>query len=180
MSDKLNLIETIAKNDMFSMFSRLMGTSRANEAFSAGGDFTVFAPTNDAFGKIPEKRMNGLLNEPNQTTLKALLSYHILPGKLFAVNLSSKKSTPTITGAEVTISDSNGLKINDSGVQGRNIEATNGVVHALDTVLNYDTQTFRTGPLSPITETEKAEPQPAGLLAPLPEAGKAEAAAAAK
>src|SRR4051794_26370778 len=105
MTDKLNLIETIAKNDTFSTFSRLMGMSGANAAFSAGGNFTVFAPTNDAFGKIPEKRMNALLNEAEQTTLKTLLSYHILPEKLFAANLSSKKSTPTITGVEVTVTD---------------------------------------------------------------------------
>ena len=159
MNDKLNLIETIAKTDMFSIFSRLMGSSKANEAFSAGGDFTVFAPTNDAFGKIPDKEMNALLNEPEQTTLKAILSYHILPGKLFVANLSSKKSTATITGVEVMISDNNGLKINNSGVQARNVEASNGVVHALDTVLSYDTKALTTGPLSPRTENEKFSPQ---------------------
>ena len=148
MTDKLDLIETIAGNDTFSVFSRLMGSSHANDVFSSGGDFTVFAPTNDAFGKIPDKQMNALLNEPDQTSLKKLLSYHIVPGKLFAVNLSSKLSTPTITGADIRISDSHGLKINDSGVQARNIEARNGVVHALDTVLNYDTKTFATGPLT--------------------------------
>jgi len=148
MTDKLDLIETIAGNDTFSVFSRLMGSSHANDVFSSGGDFTVFAPTNDAFGKIPDKQMNALLNEPGQTSLKKLLSYHIVPGKLFAVNLSSKLSTPTITGADIRISDSHGLKINDSGVQARNIEARNGVVHALDTVLNYDTKTFTTGPLT--------------------------------
>src|SRR6478672_7955061 len=157
MNDKLDLIETIAGNDTFSVFSRLMGSSHANDVFSSGGDFTVFAPTNDAFGKIPEKQMNALLNEPEQTSLKKLLSYHIVPGKLFAVNLSSKLSTPTITGAEVRISDSHGLKINDSGVQARNIEASNGVVHALDTVLVYDTRTLTTGPLSQPTENGKAE-----------------------
>jgi transforming growth factor-beta-induced protein len=170
MTDKLNLIETIAKNDTFSTFSRLMGTSGANEAFSAGGDFTVFAPTNDAFGKFPEKQMNALLNEPEQKTLKSILSYHILSGKLFVSDLSGKKSTPTITGTEITISDSNGLKINDSHVQARNIEASNGVVHALETVLNFDTKTLTTGPLSTTAETEKVNtPEPAGLISPAPE-----------
>jgi len=157
MTDKLDLIETIAGNDTFSVFSRLMGSSHANDVFSSGGDFTVFAPTNDAFGKIPEKQMNALLNEPEQTSLKKLLSYHIVPGKLFAVNLSSKLSTPTITGADIRISDSHGLKINDSGVQARNIEARNGVVHALDTVLNYDTKTFTTGPLTPKETNGKSD-----------------------
>jgi uncharacterized surface protein with fasciclin (FAS1) repeats len=179
MTDKLDLIETIAKNDTFSTFSRLMGTSNANEAFSKGGDFTVFAPTNDAFGKIPDKQMNGLLNEPGQTSLKRLLSYHIVPGKLFASNLSAKLSTPTITGTEIRISDSHGLKINDSGVQARNIEAKNGVVHALDTVLDYDTKALVTAPLTLIAQTETPT-TPAELVTPAPENGKPEAAAAGK
>ena len=185
MTDKLNLIETIAKNDMFSTFSRLMGTSNANDAFSKGGDFTVFVPTNDAFGKIPDKQMNALLNETDQTSLKRLLSYHIVPGKLFASNLSSnlssKLSTPTITGADIRISDSHGLKINDSGVQARNIEASNGVVHALDTVLEYDTKAFTTGPLTPTVETEKAtQSQPAGFIASTSKNEKPGAVAASK
>ena len=55
MTDKPTLIDAIAKTDMFSIFSRLMGTSGANEIFDTGKDFTVFVPTNDAFGKIPEQ-----------------------------------------------------------------------------------------------------------------------------
>lgn len=132
---KLNLIETIAKDDKFSTFSRLMGTSQANEIFSRDGDFTVFAPTNDAFGKIPDKQMNALLNETDQVALKALLSYHILPGIFSAANISGLKSTQTVTGADVTFTDTNGLKVNGSGIQARNIQATDGIVHALDTVL---------------------------------------------
>src|SRR6478672_8529511 len=181
MNDKLDLIETIAGNDTFSVFSRLMGSSHANDVFSSGGDFTVFAPTNDAFGKIPEKQMNALLNEPGQASLKKVLSYHILPGKLFASNLSSKLSTPTITGTEIRISDSHGLKINESGVQARNIEASNGVVHALDTVLEYDTKAFTTGRLTPTVETEKAtRSQPAGFIASTSKNEKPAALVAAK
>ena len=135
MTDKLNLIETIAKDDKFSTFSRLMGTSKANEVFSGDGDFTVFVPTNDAFGKIPDDKMNALLNETDQIALKALLSYHILPGIFTAANISGLKSTSTVTGADVTFSDTNGLKVNASGIQARNIQARDGIVHALDTVL---------------------------------------------
>jgi transforming growth factor-beta-induced protein len=135
VENKLNLIETIAKDDKFSTFSRLMGTSKANEIFSADGDFTVFAPTNDAFGKIPDAKMNALLNETDQAGLRALLSYHVLPGIFTAANISGLKSTPTVTGVEVTFSDTNGLKVNGSGVQARNIQARDGIVHAIDTVL---------------------------------------------
>ena len=136
MTDRLNLIETIAKEDKFSMFARLMGTSGANALFSAGGDFTVLAPTNDAFGKFDDTALSALIMEPSQPSLKKLLSYHVLPGKLFAANLASSHSQTAVTGEELTMSDSGGLKINGAGVQARNIEATNGVIHQIDTVLN--------------------------------------------
>jgi uncharacterized surface protein with fasciclin (FAS1) repeats len=135
MTDKLNLIETIAKDDKFSTFSRILGTSGANEIFSKGGSFTVFAPTNDAFGKIPDAQMNALLNEEKQIKLKALLSYHVLPTKVEAANLGAMKTRKTVTGQDLNFSDTNGLRVNTSGVQARNIDATDGVIHAIDTVL---------------------------------------------
>jgi len=132
MSDKLNLIETIANEDHFSTFSRIMGTSGANEVFSRAGDFTVLAPTNDAFAKISDEKMNGLINEEKQLQLKALLMYHILPGKVMATALKTGK---TVTGQEIMFTDINGIKANSSALQARNLEATDGVVHAIDTVL---------------------------------------------
>ena len=138
MTDKLNLIDTIAKTDMFSVFSRLLGTSGAAEALSDGGDFTVFAPTNDAFGKIPDKQMNALVQEPRQTTLRELLSYHIVPRRLLASDLCPTLAAEALTGVEVRFRDDRGLKVNDSGVQARNIEASNGVIHAIDQVLLPD------------------------------------------
>jgi len=132
MSEKLDLIETIASHDNFSMFSRVMGTSGANEVFGKGESFTVFAPTNDAFAKLPDDKLNALLNEDKQIQLKALLSYHILPGKVMAASL---KSTKSVTGQEVVVTDINGIKINSSSLQARNLEASNGVVHGIDKVL---------------------------------------------
>jgi len=135
MTDRLDLIETIAKEDKFSTFSRLLGTSGASVVFSGEGPFTVFAPTNDAFGKVPDARMNELLQETDQRKLKALLSYHILPGRVMAASLGTMPLRKSVTGQEVAFSDLRGLKVNGAGVQARNIEATNGVIHQLDTVL---------------------------------------------
>lgn len=132
MSDKLNLIETIANQDSYSTFSRIMDTSGANEVFGSGGSFTVFAPTNDAFAKIPEEKLNVLLSDDKKVQLKAILSYHVLPGKVMAASLKSAKS---VTGQEVMITDINGIKINAAVLQSRNLEATNGVVHGVDAVL---------------------------------------------
>ena len=136
MYEKLNLIEKIAKEDKFSIFTRVMASSGANDVFDGEGPFTVFAPTNDAFGKVEDKTMSELLNQEGQTKLKALLSYHILPGKVMAANIASMKTRTTVTGEEVTLTDINGLKVNRSGMQARNIEASNGVIHAIDTVLS--------------------------------------------
>jgi uncharacterized surface protein with fasciclin (FAS1) repeats len=113
-----------------------MASSGANDVFDGSGSFTVFAPTNDAFSKIPEDKLDALLNEENQVKLKALLSYHILPGKVMASSLKSAKS---VTGQELMITDINGIKINASVLQARNLEATNGVVHGIDTVLKPPT-----------------------------------------
>ena len=171
MTENLNLIETVAGVDMFSTFSRLMGTSGANAAFSAGGDFTVFAPTNDAFGKIPDKQMNALLQEPGQVTLKTLLSYHIVPDRLLAASLGSKGTAATIAGAEVVFTDDRGgLKVNGSGVQARNIEASNGVVHALDTVLNFDLRTIKNDS-SNVSPLRKSAEEPPELVTPRLDAG---------
>lgn len=135
MTDRFNLIDTIAKQEKFSTFSKLMASSGVNEVFSGPGAFTVFVPTNDAFAKVPEARINEILNETNQTKLKALLSYHILPVKVMAANIGSTPTRKSFTGEELTFADTNGLKVNGAMVQARNIEATNGVVHGLDTVL---------------------------------------------
>jgi uncharacterized surface protein with fasciclin (FAS1) repeats len=148
MSENLTLIETIAKIDKLSTFSRLMETSGANEAFRVGGDFTVLAPTNDAFCKVHDNQMNALLEEPGQTTLRSILSHHILPGKFSAAELCTQEGAPTLTGVQVKFTDSRaGLIVNESGVQASDIEATNGFVHELDTLLNYDIETYKTGPL---------------------------------
>src|SRR5688500_2922376 len=132
MAEKLDLIETIAQQDNLSTFSRIMGTSGANEIFSNGGTFTVLAPTNDAFAKLPDDKLNALLNEKEQVQLRALLSYHILPGTVMAASL---KSTKAVSGQEVVVTNINGIKINSSALQARNVEASNGVVHGIDTVL---------------------------------------------
>jgi len=110
MSERTNLIDTIAENDIFSAFARMLRTSKANELLSGEGSFTVFAPTNDAFGKIPDAQMNAWLSETDQIRLKTVLSYHIVPGKLFAANLPGIGAANAVTGQEITFTDTNGLR----------------------------------------------------------------------
>jgi hypothetical protein len=107
-----------------------------------------------------------------------LLSYHVVPEILLAASLGSKGTASTITGVEVNFTDGiGGLKVNGSGVQARNIEASNGMVHALDTVLDYDIDRLRTGPLSsPHLRPVTAEPRE--LVTPTLSVGNTEAKSA--
>jgi uncharacterized surface protein with fasciclin (FAS1) repeats len=135
MTDKLTLIDTIAKNPVLSTFTRLLGTSKAAELLRGNGPWTVFAPTDDAFRKIPETQLNEMIQEPGQTKLKALISFHIVPAKMTTNDFAGMKNAASLAGPSLSFTDQNGLKVNGAGVQGRNFEATNGVVHTLDTVL---------------------------------------------
>jgi uncharacterized surface protein with fasciclin (FAS1) repeats len=132
MPAQLDLIATIGKHDNFSTLSKMMNTSGANEVFSRPGEFTVLAPTNDAFAKFSEEQLSSLINEKGQLRLKALLMYHILPGKVMANALKSGKA---VTGEDMMVTDINGIKVNGSKLEARDLEATNGVVHAIDKVM---------------------------------------------
>jgi uncharacterized surface protein with fasciclin (FAS1) repeats len=161
MTDRLNLVETIAQQAKFSTFAKLMASSGANDVFSGPGGFTVFVPTNEAFSKIPTIIMSELLNEPGQVQLKSLLSYHILPSKVMAASIGSTPTRISSSGEELRFADSNGLKVNGAMIQSRNIEATNGVIHALDTVLAPSTKTTReTVAIAAAASTSGAVPMP--------------------
>ncbi len=140
MNDKLNLIETIAKEPRFSKFSSYMQMSGADAELTGPGQFTVFVPSDEAFAKIPDIQMMELLSETGRNGLKALLSYHIVRGKIMAASIGSESRRTTITGEEIKFADYRGLKVNGVGVLRRNIEATNGVVHSLETVLTRPVQ----------------------------------------
>jgi uncharacterized surface protein with fasciclin (FAS1) repeats len=162
MTDRLNLIETIAKDTKFSTFSRLLESSGAKDFINATGEFTVFAPTNDAFTKLPEARMLELMNEPGQPQLKNLLAFHILPVKLMSANVAAKVSAKSVFGPELNFTDINGIRVNGSAIQARNIEATNGVVHAIETVLAPPTAAAATATADAVT----APPAPIAAAAP--------------
>src|SRR5512140_291224 len=106
MSDKKTLTKTIEDIDMFSVFARLMRTSETNDLITDGGPFTIFAPTNDAFGNVPEKTMNGWLSETKQSMLRGILAYHIVASKLMAASLGgSLQSAFSIAGQAMQFTD---------------------------------------------------------------------------
>jgi uncharacterized surface protein with fasciclin (FAS1) repeats len=97
------------------------------------GPFTVFAPTDDAFAKIPNVTLNALV--ANKTQLTVVLTYHVVPGKVMSTNLTNGMMVPTVQGKNLTINTTMGVMVNDAKVIQADIGCTNGVIHVIDTVL---------------------------------------------
>jgi uncharacterized surface protein with fasciclin (FAS1) repeats len=99
------------------------------------GPFTVFAPTNDAFAALPEGTLEDLLKPENKDKLVAILTYHVVSGKVMSTDLSDGMKAATVNGAEVTITTAGGAKVNGANVVMADVEASNGVVHVIDAVI---------------------------------------------
>ena len=111
------------------------------ETLESEGPFTVFAPTNAAFGKLPAGTVDNLVKPENKATLSKILTYHVVAGKLAASDLTEGKKLKTVEGEQLTIKKSDGKvmiidsKGNSSTVTIPNVNQSNGVIHVVDTVL---------------------------------------------
>ena len=105
------------------------------ETLQGEGPFTVFAPTNDAFAALPEGTLENLLKPENKDQLVAILTYHVVSGKVMSSDLSDGMTAATVNGAEITITTTEGAKVNGANVVSADVEASNGVVHVIDAVI---------------------------------------------
>lgn len=118
-----------------STFVMLVNLAQLDDIFNGTGPFTVFAPTNDAFKKLGEKRLDELKKPKNRDELSTLLIYHVVPGKYVAKNLRSR-TAPSINGKRIDIQvEGNEIKVNNAKVVKTDIIGPNGVLHEIDTVL---------------------------------------------
>ena len=99
------------------------------------GPFTVFAPTDAAFAALPAGTVEDLLKPENKDKLIAILTYHVVPGKVMSTDLTEGMMAKTVNGAEVTITLDGGAKVNGAPISTADIEATNGVIHVIDQVI---------------------------------------------
>jgi uncharacterized surface protein with fasciclin (FAS1) repeats len=137
MENQFDIVDTALAAGNFSTLASALGAAGLIQILKGEGPFTVFAPTDDAFAKIPAETLSQLLQPENKDKLTAILTYHVLPGKLTsheAINLAPG-ATPTVQGQSVIIKSTGGLTINDAKVIAPDVEATNGVIHVIDTVL---------------------------------------------
>jgi len=135
MFEKLNLVGTLAKNPQYSILTKAITAAGLVEAFNGTGPYTVFAPTNEAFNNMPQETLTSLMKPENKENLANLLKLHVIEGKIMSEDISKLTSVKTLQGQEIKIDTTDGVKINGAKLKARNNEATNGVVHTIDTVL---------------------------------------------
>ena len=132
-SEHAQAIYPLAKEAGFKTLTAAVEAAGLQETLTDGGPFTVFAPTDEAFAKLPEGTVEKLLANPEQ--LKQVLLYHVVSGNVMAADVVKLDSAETLNGAKVAINAKDGVKINDANVIKTDIGASNGVVHVIDTVL---------------------------------------------
>jgi len=139
--------KAMATPDLSTLVSALQAADMV-QTFKAEGDYTVFAPTNDAFSKVPKATLDNLMKPENKEQLQGLLQYHVVQGKMNAADVlakikeaNNKLEVTTLNGGTLTLSEKNGSVIikdsknNTATVTAADVDASNGVVHVVDKVL---------------------------------------------
>ena len=128
-----NIVETAVAAGSFKTLVTAVQVAGLVDTLSGAGPFTVFAPTDEAFAKIPKETLDAVLAD--KAKLTAILTYHVVAGKVMASDVMGLTSAKTVQGGEVKIDTSNGVMINNAKVVKADIECTNGVIHVIDSVL---------------------------------------------
>lgn len=128
-----DIVDTAVNAGSFSTLVTAVKAANLVETLKGKGPFTLFAPTDEAFAKLPEGTVAALLKDIPK--LKKILTYHVVSGKVMAADVMKLKSAKTVEGEDVKIDTSNGVKVNNSTVTTPDVAADNGVIHIIDTVL---------------------------------------------
>lgn len=128
-----NIVEIATAQGSFKTLVSAVDAADLTSTLSGAGPFTVFAPTDEAFAKLPTGTVDGLLKD--KAALTKVLTYHVVAGKVSASEAAKLTKATTVQGSDVAIDGSNGVKVNDATVIIADVAADNGVIHAVDTVL---------------------------------------------
>jgi uncharacterized surface protein with fasciclin (FAS1) repeats len=128
-----DIVDTAVNAGSFTTLVAAVKAAGLVETLKGAGPFTVFAPTDEAFAKLPAGTVEGLLKDLPK--LKQILTYHVVAGKVMAADVVKLKSAKTVEGSEVKIDATSGVKINNATVVTPDVAADNGVIHIIDTVL---------------------------------------------
>lgn len=132
---KSDIVDTAVGAGSFKTLATALKAAGLVETLKGKGPFTVFAPTDEAFSKLPAGTVASLLKPENKEKLVAILKYHVVAGKVTSSQVVKLDSAKTLNGQKVRIDASNGVKINNANVVKADIETSNGVIHVIDNVL---------------------------------------------
>lgn len=131
-----DIVETAVAAGSFNTLAAALEAGGLIETLKSAGPFTVFAPTDEAFAKLPAGTLESLLKPENKEQLVAILTYHVVPGKVLAADVVKLQSAKTVNGKEVSIkAGENGVAIDNANVVKTDIDTSNGVIHVIDQVL---------------------------------------------
>ncbi|MEO8270199.1 MAG: fasciclin domain-containing protein [Aureliella sp.] len=131
-----DIVDTAAAGGEFKTLTSALKAAGLVETLKGKGPFTVFAPTDAAFAKLPNGTLEDLLKPANKAKLAKILTYHVLPKKETVASLAKMKMVKTVEGAELKIVDMQGMiMVGKAQMTKKDVECTNGVIHIVDTVL---------------------------------------------
>ena len=128
-----DIVDTAVAAGSFNTLVKAVQAAGLVDTLKSEGPFTVFAPTDEAFAKLPAGTLEALLADKEKLT--AILTYHVVAGKVMAADVVNLKKAETVEGSKVKINADSGVMINDATVVKADIETSNGVIHVIDTVL---------------------------------------------
>ena len=134
--NRADIVDTAVAAGSFNTLVAAVQAAGLVETLKGDGPFTVFAPTDDAFAKLPDGTVEMLLLPENKDKLVAVLTYHVVAGKVMSGDIAGKCVAPeTLQGRPIAVNATSGVMVNDANVVAADVEASNGVIHVIDTVL---------------------------------------------
>ena len=133
---KKDIVDTAVSAGSFNTLVAAVKAAGLVDTLKGKGPFTVFAPTDDAFAKLPKGTVEDLLKPENKDKLVSILTYHVVPGSIMSKSIAGKKAmVKTVQGSELTVDAMKGVMVDKAMVVKADIEASNGVIHVIDTVV---------------------------------------------
>lgn len=133
--DKKDIVDTAVEAGSFTTLVAAVQAAGLVDTLKGDGPFTVFAPTDEAFAALPEGTVADLLKPENKDKLTAILTYHVVAGKVMSGDLSNDMMAETVQGGKVTIMTEGGVTVDGANVVTADIETSNGVIHVIDGVI---------------------------------------------
>jgi uncharacterized surface protein with fasciclin (FAS1) repeats len=131
-----DIVDTAISAGQFTTLVAALQAADLVDVLKGEGPFTVFAPTDEAFAALPEGTVENLLKPENKDQLVAVLTYHVVPGKIMSADIAGKTAeVTTVEGSDISVDATMGVKVDNATVVSADIETDNGVIHVIDQVV---------------------------------------------